>query len=813
MATVAHLGTATWDTNAGAKTVTATPAVGDLIVVVSSFTGVDTLSVTDNNPDGKGAYTKIGPTRTGFSTAGNLSVWIRNAFVGSASSTIITTTPNGTSTGGGLDCFNVSGMLRAGGSAARQVAGQSTGTSGTTPAPALGKAVLTGNPVIGAVCNGTSPATMTPRSAPAYTEATDLGYATPTTGLETMFINSGETASTITWGSTSGSAFASVAVELDTGRAGRGKVIVYQGARGEGDPRSQARIGRTYIIRNTKKAPQAGSATREGRYGRSMPAKATLLRPRKAAGPLPASASGSITLNGTAAASGAAAASGSIALNGTATGLGRVYRRIIYRPTERFTTVLRRRGQAIIRRGRRPVIPAAATGSITLSGTATVQAAASASGSISLAGTAIGRARWRPHVIYRTVEQATARFRRLTHAVVARSKPRVIAGTGATGSITLSGTATVSAVAAAAGSLTLAGTATASGAASAAGSITFAGTAGAADPNAATGSADRGGRLGRSVPIKAKIIRNRLPVGFAAFGSIVFTGTGGTPTAPAAASGSITLTGLAQTTTRKPPNRVTVAGQAVQTAIRVRSRGMPLPAALVRGTGTIPAPRKAHPVVSAQHAARNTARLFRRVLRPFLARNRRAPMSGTSATGSITLAGVAAAAASASASGSLTLSGTATAVAPAAATGSLTLSGAVGAVTVPVTAAGSITLSGQGTAFSGVGALGGIVFTGTVGTPTVGATAAGLLILAGTGGTPKAGLAATGQLTFAGTVAAIIARVTAAGSITLTGAVFLVRRDIDVTGTVEGPRFASTLESGRFASTVEGTRFGSQLEE
>ncbi|HEY2674082.1 MAG TPA: hypothetical protein VGJ07_27420, partial [Rugosimonospora sp.] len=218
MATVTHATTALWNTTAGTatnKNVTATPAANDLIVVIAASSGLTggTTAVTDNNSDGLGTYTQADADRTGFSTTGVLTLWVRNALVGSATSTVFTAAQNGSS-GGGLDVFRISGMTLTGASAVRQSAGQSSGTSGTTPAPVLGSAALTGNPMIGAVANGTSAATLTPRTS--WTEATDLGYSTPTTGLETMFRSSGETGTTMTWGSTSGSTFASVAAEFDT---------------------------------------------------------------------------------------------------------------------------------------------------------------------------------------------------------------------------------------------------------------------------------------------------------------------------------------------------------------------------------------------------------------------------------------------------------------------------------------------------------------------------------------------------------------------------------------------------------------------
>jgi len=48
-----------------------------------------------------------------------------------------------------------------------------------------------------------------------WTESVDLSYTVPATGMETAFRNSGEIGSTITWGSTIATAFASMAIELD----------------------------------------------------------------------------------------------------------------------------------------------------------------------------------------------------------------------------------------------------------------------------------------------------------------------------------------------------------------------------------------------------------------------------------------------------------------------------------------------------------------------------------------------------------------------------------------------------------------------
>lgn len=213
MAVVSLLGTATFTTTSGTKTVTATPAVNDLIVIVVAHTGsTSSVNPTDNNSSG--TYTLI-DSSVKATSADTMRIYIRDSLITSSTSTIFTHAPGATS-GGGLAVLKVTGMSRVGSSADRQSAKQDNQAAGGTPAPVFASAVLTDNPVIGAVFNASNPATLTPRGTPAYTEATDVGYNTPTTGLEVMYISSGETASTITWGSTSATAFCSLVLELDT---------------------------------------------------------------------------------------------------------------------------------------------------------------------------------------------------------------------------------------------------------------------------------------------------------------------------------------------------------------------------------------------------------------------------------------------------------------------------------------------------------------------------------------------------------------------------------------------------------------------
>jgi len=219
MAAVTLLGTPQVDTNTGTHTITATPAVADLIVVVGQYRGtgdMDAVKCSDNNSDARGSYDRvvrqIGPTN------GDITVWVRKQFVNSATSTVFTLTGPG-STGGGIVVFKVTGMARSGWAAVRCYGG-GTGAAAASPAVQLtyGPA-LTANAMIGGVYNETNPAGVTPPASWTEDPTPDLGYITPTTGFETARRGSGETGSTITWGSTSATIWSAVAIELDISAA------------------------------------------------------------------------------------------------------------------------------------------------------------------------------------------------------------------------------------------------------------------------------------------------------------------------------------------------------------------------------------------------------------------------------------------------------------------------------------------------------------------------------------------------------------------------------------------------------------------
>lgn len=220
MAAVTSLGNL-FNTTAGSHAVTATPAVGDLIIILGASSDFTTAGTppTDNNPDGSGTYSFIRlATSRSLDT---VTAWVRNAPIRSATSTIFTYNP-GTTTGGGLEVFKVTGIKAFGLAAIRGSGQEDNLASGGTPAPVLKnnagatQAALTGNPLVGILQNHANPAAVTPPAS--FTESVDSGWATPTTGVETVRIDSGITASTITWGSTSvGGQYCTIVLEIETG--------------------------------------------------------------------------------------------------------------------------------------------------------------------------------------------------------------------------------------------------------------------------------------------------------------------------------------------------------------------------------------------------------------------------------------------------------------------------------------------------------------------------------------------------------------------------------------------------------------------
>lgn len=208
-----------WDTTAGNKTVTATPALNDLIVVIHGMSGWasgDDSVITDNNSDGLGTYHRIGtataPLSTGGGTAGALWISVRNALIGSATSTIFTCTNTG-DTGGGLTVIRFSGFTRTGSSAVKQSKGESTQTE-SPPSITFDAATDTNNPIIIATLTEDNPPAVTPPAG--FSEAEDTGWNSPATGIAVAWDDAGNTGTTYAWTSGANTDHNDVGIELDT---------------------------------------------------------------------------------------------------------------------------------------------------------------------------------------------------------------------------------------------------------------------------------------------------------------------------------------------------------------------------------------------------------------------------------------------------------------------------------------------------------------------------------------------------------------------------------------------------------------------
>jgi len=192
-----------------------TPAAGDLLIATVTASGtIAAGTMTDTQALG---FTRVA-TALKNTSADTIYVFVALHFAAASSMTVTFNCTGDSATGAVIQIVRVSGMSRRGIGAIRQFAVQANQAAGGTPAPAFTAAALTGNPTIGVVGNSTSPATLTAPTG--WTELDDTGYATPTTGAEYVTRNSGFTGTTITWGSTSASAFGDIILELDASAIG-----------------------------------------------------------------------------------------------------------------------------------------------------------------------------------------------------------------------------------------------------------------------------------------------------------------------------------------------------------------------------------------------------------------------------------------------------------------------------------------------------------------------------------------------------------------------------------------------------------------
>lgn len=209
MAALTLLGS-TFNTTTGTHTVVATPAVNDLIVIACANSALTAAgALTDNNADGLGTYTQVTSALKNSSTE-TMYVFVRDAKIGSATSTTFTFT-GASSTGGGLAVVVAKSMSKVSAAAVKQ--SQVVENEGTaTPSATFSASPLTTNPIIGVLWQGVTTAPTAPST---FTELVFAFYSAPATGDEVVSKDSGYTLTTVTWGASVTGQHCNTIIELD----------------------------------------------------------------------------------------------------------------------------------------------------------------------------------------------------------------------------------------------------------------------------------------------------------------------------------------------------------------------------------------------------------------------------------------------------------------------------------------------------------------------------------------------------------------------------------------------------------------------
>lgn len=216
MASVTHQAVIASTTNASSYTSSSfTPPASELLVVAFSPGSLVGTSPTVTASANSITFTEVTGAFVIRSSVDDARLFVANQLLpGSPAAMTITASPGGSASGLIGFVASVSSLTRVGLAAVRGAAGGNNAST-FTPAVTMAQAALTGNPVLAFVWNATNTSGITiPTN---FTSGVaDQGYATPTRGGRYAFRNSGHTSATVTWGSTSATASANIAVELDT---------------------------------------------------------------------------------------------------------------------------------------------------------------------------------------------------------------------------------------------------------------------------------------------------------------------------------------------------------------------------------------------------------------------------------------------------------------------------------------------------------------------------------------------------------------------------------------------------------------------
>jgi hypothetical protein len=273
------------------STTSFTPAANDLLIAfvvapatVAAGTFSDSLG---------GTWSKV-TSRTKASGADTIYCFVRDTLVSATSMTATFDCTGDGATGCSLQVARVSGMLFAGLTAIRQSSGENNGSAGATPAPAFAVACLTGSPTLCVIGNGSNPVGTTVPTG--WTQLNIGANNNPTKGAQDASRDSGFTGTTITWASTSATAFGTVIVELETAFTGTGAALLTSPtASAAGDhgvagtaagtiasPTGSA-VGLAAVIGTAAATASSPTASAIGDHGVAATAAATLSSPTGAA--------------------------------------------------------------------------------------------------------------------------------------------------------------------------------------------------------------------------------------------------------------------------------------------------------------------------------------------------------------------------------------------------------------------------------------------------------------------------------------------------------------------------------------------------
>jgi hypothetical protein len=183
-----------------------TPAAGDLLFALVAASGTIAAAPTMTDSQSLG-FDRIANQL--YNTVDTIYVFVARKLAANSSMTVTFDCSADASTGVITTVYRIASMDVL--SRYRQVK-TASGAAGTTPTCVMGLAVNTNSTVIGIAANEANPATLTQPAS--WSESGDTGTTLPTMGVESAHRASGETLTTLAWGSSSATAWGAAIVEV-----------------------------------------------------------------------------------------------------------------------------------------------------------------------------------------------------------------------------------------------------------------------------------------------------------------------------------------------------------------------------------------------------------------------------------------------------------------------------------------------------------------------------------------------------------------------------------------------------------------------